>query len=464
MRHNLENNDWYTEKVKITFLGAAGTVTGSSYVLTSDSGQSILIDLGMFQGLPDIEALNYQPFAYDCSQLHAAILTHAHLDHCGRLPILLSHGFTGKIWMTAPSRELAEISLLDSAKIAKLEQKEVLYDDKLAMVTVSRFRDMEYRTPTQIGDFLVTFYDAGHILGSASIEITDTKSQSQHKTIVFSGDLGNSPSYLVEETELIEKADVVVMESTYGNRLHPQDEPRDTILSEILAVEESGGSLLIPAFSLEKTQELLHIIMHLKKTGKIRSSTPVFLDSPMALKATEVYLGYVDFLNEHIQNDEKTTGAFEFPGLKVSRKREHSQAIAEYSGAKVIIAGGGMMTGGRIVGHAARCLPHPQNRLLIVGYQGEETLGRELSEGAKKVVINDETIPVNATVTTMRSMSSHADQAQLLSWLQAIEGVKSVVLTHGEDPAREVLAQEIRTQLGIQDVYLPQMNEEIVLT
>jgi metallo-beta-lactamase family protein len=449
--------------MKITFLGAAGTVTGSSYVLTSGSGQSILIDLGMFQGTPEVEALNYEPYEYDCSQLFAAILTHAHLDHCGRLPILLSHGFTGKIWMTPPTRELTELSLLDAAKIAKKDHKTVLFDEELAMQTFERFVEIEYRETVKIGDFEVTFYDAGHILGSASIEITDTKPDSEYKTIVFSGDLGNTPSDLVEETELLEHADVVVMESTYGDSLHPNLKAMDMIQAEINAVESSGGALLIPAFALERTQELLHIIMHLKKTGKVKAQTPVFMDSPMALHATEIYLGYVDMLNEHIQNDERTSGAFEFPGLRVTRKREDSEGIWDTPGAKVIIAGGGMMTGGRIVSHAAHYLAHPQNRLLIVGYQGEETLGRELLEGETKVVINEVTIPVKAGVSSTRAMSSHADQRQLIEWLGAIKGVKKVILTHGEDGPRAGLAEKITQELQISDVAMPHLHDEIQL-
>jgi metallo-beta-lactamase family protein len=206
--------------VKIKFLGAAGTVTGSSYVLTSGSGESILIDLGMFQGLPELEKSNYEPFNYDVSLLTSAVLTHAHLDHSGRLPILVSHGFKGNIWMTPPTSDLTEISLYDTAKIEKEDRRQVLFDHNLAVQTVLKFETVDYRIPKQIGDFTVTFRDAGHILGSASLEITDGNPDSEIKKIVFSGDLGNTPEDLEQETELIDSADAVVMESTYGDRLH----------------------------------------------------------------------------------------------------------------------------------------------------------------------------------------------------------------------------------------------------
>lgn len=449
--------------MKIKFLGAAGTVTGSSYVLTSDAGQSILIDLGMFQGTPEIDKLNYEPFEFDCSQLYAAILTHAHLDHCGRLPIILPKGFRGDIWMTPPTRDLTEISLLDSANIAKKERNKILYDRELVIETMNRVRTMEYREQQAIGDFLVTMRDAGHILGSAMLEIVDTTATGEMKKIVFSGDLGNPPPDLVESTEFIESADAVVMESTYGDRLHPDTEAIDILQKEINAVESSNGALLIPAFSLERSQELLHLIMHLKMSGKMSMDTAVYLDSPMAVRATEIYLQYIPYFNDHIQEEESKSGAFEFPGLQITIRRDQSEDIHDKYGPKVIIAGGGMMTGGRIVGHAAYYLPYEQNRLLLVGYQGEETLGREIMEGARRVIINEKVVNIKASVEISRSMSSHADQSQLLDWLGHIKGVKKLFLTHGEEGPRTVLAETVREKLGIQDIVLPLQNEEHVV-
>lgn len=448
--------------MKIKFLGAAGTVTGSSYVLTSGNGQSILIDLGMFQG-PAIEKLNYQSFDYDSSKLIGAVLTHAHLDHCGRLPILLPAGFTAPVWMTSPTADLAELALMDSAKIAKEDNKHILYDKDLALQTIERFRRVHYREPFHIGSFTVTMRDAGHIMGSASLEITDDASDSEIRKIVFSGDLGNSPEDLLHETELIDAADAVVMESTYGDRLHPDEDPSDIIASEINVVEATGGTLLVPAFSLERTQEILHIIMHLKRSGLVRAATPVFMDSPMAETATRIYTKYPEDFNDHIRGELSGTGPFEFPGfIEVGRRRE-SEMIKRTQGAKVIIAGSGMMTGGRIVGHAAHFLPMPGTRLLIVGYQGEGTLGREIQEGARSVVIEGVTVRIKATVSETQAMSSHADQGQLLTWLTHMHGVKNVFLTHGDNGPRAALAKKITDELRIADVAMPAMNQEISL-
>jgi len=447
--------------MKVKFLGASGTVTGSSYVLTSGNGQSILIDLGMFQGPPEEDVLNYEPYDYDVSNLTGAVLTHAHLDHCGRLPIMLPKGFNGDIWMTPPTRDLTEISLLDSAKIAKQDAKKFLYDKTGAEKTIAMFKTTEYRTPVTVGDFTITFRDAGHILGSASLEIEDKNPDSAVKKVVFSGDLGNTPEDLLMETELIDTADAVIIESTYGDRLHPKDDANIDLKKEINIIEASGSTLLIPAFSLDRTQEVLHMIMHLKKDGKIKSETPVFMDGPMAQKATAIYNTYPQIFNSHIQNEFKGGNPFQFPGLTVVAGWEESQALHTQNGSKVIIAGSGMMVGGRIVGHAAFYLPDPSTRLFIVGYQGIGTLGRELMEGVKDVQIEGVKVNVKATVNDTQSMSSHADQGQLMNWISHIKNVKKVFITHGEDTSRAALSAKISGDLGIKDINLPVRNQEI---
>jgi metallo-beta-lactamase family protein len=448
--------------MKIKFLGAAGTVTGSSYVLTSGSGKSILIDLGMFQG-PVVEEMNYQQYEYDVRLLSGAVLTHAHLDHCGRMPILLPNGFSQSIWMTSATADLTELALIDSAKIAKEDNKHILYDKDLAIQTIERFKRVYYRTPFHIGSFSIEMKDAGHIMGSASLLITDDSADSEIRTVVFSGDLGNSPDTLLHETEYFDSADAVVMESTYGDRLHPDEDPMDKVRSEINAVENSGGTLLIPAFSLQRTQELLHLILHLKRKELVRAATPVFLDAPMGNTATAIYTKYPEDFNDHIRGELSGNGPFEFPGLITIGHHGDRDQIRRYIGAKVIIAGSGMMTGGRIVGHAAHYLPMPSTRLLIVGYQGEETLGRELWEGNKNVIIDGHRVHVNASVSDTQAMSSHADQGQLLAWLKHIKNVKKVFLTHGDNGPRKALAEKITQETGIPDIQLPAMNQEISL-
>lgn len=447
--------------MKIKFLGASGTVTGSSYVLTGDGGDSLLIDLGMFQGTDEIEKLNFEPYEYECNKLTGAILTHAHLDHCGRLPILYINGYRGKIKMTPATRDLVELSLLDAAKVAKNNGGKILYTGQQAATTIDNFETVEYHTPFQIGEFTITFRDAGHILGSSTAEIVDEKAIGEIKKIVFSGDLGNYPEDLEMSTEFIDSSDAVVMESTYGDRLHPKSDPDKQLQEEINAIETSHGTLLIPAFSLDRTQEILHMIKHLKSSGKVLESTPVFLDSPMGEKATLDYLKYKQLFNSHIQSDFEFGDPFDFPNLVMIKDWHQSQGLQQKSGPQVIIAGSGMMSGGRILGHAAHFLPMSTTRLFIVGYQGEDTLGREILEGNKKIIIDNNEIEVKATVSETQALSSHADQSQLLKWLSHIKGVKKLFITHGEDPVRKYFEEKIKKDLGLTDITLPEINQEV---
>jgi metallo-beta-lactamase family protein len=446
--------------MKIKFLGASGTVTGSSYVLESGSGKTaILIDLGMFQGPHEIEKYNHEPFDYNGSKLTAVILTHAHLDHCGRLPILNRLGFKGNIYMTPPTKDLVELTLMDTVKIAKEEQSQSLYDLQDVLSISKNFVTIDYHQEIHIGDFLVKLYDAGHILGSSSIEIIDNSATSENRKIIFSGDIGNFPAFLEEKTEFLSSGDIVVMESTYGDRLHPNELVAEAVRAEINAVEATSGTLLIPTFSLDRAQELLHLIGHLKREGKILPETPVILDSPMAEKATKIYVDYPKLFNDHIEEDYKKGELFDFAGLEVTKNWKESQKIHERNEAKVIIAGSGMMVGGRIVGHAQHYLPFSSTRLMIVGYQGDGTLGRELLNGAKTVFINNQRVEVKASVHDSQGMSSHADQKQLMEWLKNIKSVKKLFLTHGDDEARKVLSEKIASDLNIKDIVLPKFND-----
>lgn len=447
--------------MKIKFLGAAGTVTGSSYILTSGGGTSILIDLGMFQGPAEIDKLNYLPYDYDVTTLAGAILTHAHLDHCGRLPIIMNKGFKGSVYMTPPTRDLTELSLMDSAKIAKEDKSQVLYTTADVINLVKQFVTVEYHKEIHIGDFVVTFYDAGHILGSASLEIVDKNPSSDIRKIIFSADIGNFPAYLEDATEFVKSGDAVVIETTYGDRLHPKENPIGALQSEINAVEVNGGTLLIPSFSLDRAQELLHIIMHLKKEGKVQSETPIILDSPMAEKATKIYVDYPKYFNPHIEAEYKIGEMFDFPGLEVTKDWRQSQAIHARPEPKVIIAGAGMMTGGRIVGHATYYLPLASTRLMIVGYQGEGSLGRELLNGKNEVIIKGVKTLVNASVHDTQGLSSHADQSQLIEWLKNTSGTKKLFLTHGDDHSRIGFKEIVEKELGISDITLPKLGDEI---
>ncbi len=449
--------------MRIKFLGAAGTVTGSSMMLTSQSNESILIDCGMFQGTPEVASLNRQAFEINPNELLSVILTHAHLDHCGRLPLLIKNGFNKDIWMTPPTSDITEISLYDTAKIAHSNPGEPIYTSNDVDPTISLFKTQDYDHEFSVGPFKITFKNAGHIIGSACVEIIDSSAQNEFKKIVFSGDLGNSPEALIEPTETITSGDIVVMESTYGDRFHPVTRPQDLIEAEINKIEASGGVLLIPAFSIERSQEILHIISHLKSSGKVKNQTEVVFDGPMGEKVTAVFEKYKNYFNKELTDDMSRSDPFKFPGLNEIKNFEDSQHEVVEFGPKVVIAGSGMMSGGRILEYAAKFLPVPSTQLLFVGYQALGTIGRKILGGHKEIYIKGQKVMVNAQINEIQSMSSHADQKGLLAWLSTIKGTKKVILDHGEDPTRSIFAAKITEKLGINDITIPMLNEEIVI-
>lgn len=440
----------------ITFLGASsGIVTGSNYLLTDDDGYGIVLDFGMFQGSDEIDKHNYKPMQFDAREVHSMILTHAHLDHVGRLPLLTRNGFTGKIYATAATKALAEIVMFDSARINSREtEKPLLYTEHDVIDTLHRFETVKYNDEFEIGKSKVIYKNAGHILGSASVEINDGR-----KKIIFSGDLGNSPQLIEKTTEMFDEGDIVIMESTYGDKSHPSEDPTKTIQEEINMAEDTKATLLIPSFSIERTQVLLHMIAVMKKHGKVGNDTPVFLDSPMAIRATEVYKSFSNLYSEELFKYSQSNNIFDFPGLKITERSSLSKKIAKRQGAKVIIAGSGMMNGGRILHHAKQNLSNSRTRLLIVGFQAENTIGRQIIDGAKAIDIDGREVNMNAHLTELRSMSAHADQPRLMKWLKNIKGTKKVFLTHGEDPQRNVLSEKIKSDLNIEDINLPQLGE-----
>lgn len=439
---------------QISFHGASGEVTGSAYVVTGEDDSKLLIDFGMFQGSRDVVALNYQPLQFDPAQLSGVFLTHAHLDHCGRLPMLVYKGFEGKIYMTEPTFALMEVVLRDAAKIAETKTEyEPLYTTEEVEKLLQMVEIVKYKEDISVGSFSVQLRDAGHILGSASVVVTDTK---DNKKAVFSGDLGNTPEDIIQPTDFIDEADYVIMETTYGDKVHPVEDPSAIILEEINAVESGGGVLLLPAFSLERTQELLHRIYHMKDSGQMQADTPVFMDSPMGIRATTIFKQFREFYNEELQshNDDP----FSFEGLAVTEDPRDSKDILKAMEPKIIIAGSGMLSGGRILHHALNYLPYSTTHLLFVGYQAEETLGRRILEGAKNVKIYDKNIKVKAQVRALKTMSSHADQHKLLDWLGHIKGIKKVFLIHGEQDQRLTFEKVAKEKLHITDITLPAMN------
>ncbi len=442
--------------MKLKFFGAAGEVTGSSFWLTGGNS-SVLIDMGMFQGL-DAGYKNSDEKLLT-GEMNGVILTHAHLDHCGRLPLLVQQGFKGKIFANKPTIDLTYLVLKDAAKIAESNIRKggiKFYSETDVEEVMGLFEVVEYEQWKQFLDFRFRLIDAGHILGSSSVEI-----EFRGKRMVFSGDLGNEPSLIVDKIEEPATASVVVMESTYGDRLHPaKGEEMEKIGSLCDDIEKTKGTLLMPAFSLERTQELLLIFDHLKRSGRVEEELPVFLDSPMGLKATAIYEKYPQLFNEELKRQRSWDDPFDFPGLVIVEDGKQSKMVDGLNKAKVIIAGSGMMTGGRIVFHARKWLPDPKTILLFTGYQAEGTLGRKVLDGQKEVVIDGLTTIVKARVEEITTMSAHADQRQLLDWLKEIKGVEKVVLIHGEDRARKVLKDKIEKEFGY-EVILPNLKEEI---
>ncbi len=436
--------------MKITFYGAAGQVTGSNFLLETN-GQKILIDCGLYQGGSFVERQNFQPFPYNPKEINAALVTHPHIDHVGRLPKLYKDGFRGKVYSTFPARDFAQILLLDSEHIliqeAEKFKQPYLYGVREVEELMAHWEGVEYHAPVKLPGLTVTFYNAGHILGSSFILV-----EAEGKKIIFSGDLGNSPAPIIGKREDFPAGvDYCLMESTYGDRLHAPDEMRKEVLEDMIEdTVQKGGVLMIPAFAMERTQELLFEMNDLIEHGRI-PRVPVFIDSPLAIKLTEVYKKYTQYFDETtkqlIKNGESI---FNFPGLKMTLTTEQSKSINDVPPPKVIIAGSGMSNAGRILHHERRYLSDPNSTLLIVGYQVRGSLGRQLLDGAKNVKMFGEEIPVHCRIKWASSYSAHADQSQLLEWLTpARESLKGVYLIHGEKDGAEVLAQKIRDELAV---------------
>jgi metallo-beta-lactamase family protein len=446
--------------MKIKFLGASGQVTGSSYLITGNNGQQLLLDMGMFQGSTQVHELNYAPLQFKPENLLAVLLTHAHLDHCGRLPLLTKNGYKGDIYMTQPTKEITEISLFDTAHINEEDEVMPLFTKEDVENVINLFKTVNYDQKFNIGSFEVIYKDAGHIIGSASIEIIDNSS-GEPLSITFSGDLGNTPEDLIKPTEYISNSNIAVIETTYGDRIHPKEDVDSLLTNEVNSIEKNDGTLLIPSFSIERSQEIVHRLGHLKRIGKIRKETQIFFDSPMGEKVTQVFEENKSYLNPEITQDINSFDPFHFPGISYTRNSHESKSISEIKGAKVIIAGSGMMSGGRILNHAITFLPMSSTRLLFVGYQAEHTIGRRILEGDRDINIEKVNINIKATVSEIHSLSSHADQPRLLKWLKSINGLNQLFLTHGDEAVRQIFAEKVKNELNLLNIYIPNLNDEI---
>ena len=448
---------------KLTFHGGAGSVTGANFLLEDkESGAKILVDCGFFQGRKVGEDINRDPFPYDPTSIDVLFVTHAHIDHIGRIPKLVRDGFRGVIYSTPATKEIAELMLTDSMGILGKEAKEdhlpPMYEREDVEKTMNLWQSVPYHTPINLkGGFQVTLKDAGHILGSAQVVFVR-----DGRTLVFTGDLGNSPAPLLRDTEPLGNVQYVVMESVYGDRNHESRADRKQMLEDVIEdTIKKGGALVVPAFSLERTQELLFEINDLVEHGRI-PAVPVFVDSPLAIKVTRIYKNSNGNFN-HNANDVIKSGddIFNFPRLKFTMETEESKAIKEAPNPKVIIAGSGMSNGGRIIHHEKHYLPDPKSTILLIGYQSVGTMGRALQEGAKNVTIMGDSVPVLARIAKIRGYSAHKDSDALVDFVRtADDGIEQVFVVMGEPKAEMFLAQRLRDHLGV-NATVPQKDESV---
>lgn len=445
----------------ITFCGATREVTGSCYVVETAKTR-VLVDCGMFQGGAFCEARNFQGFPFDPKTIDAVLITHAHLDHTGRLPKLVAGGFKGKIYLTPPTSPLAKLVLEDAFHIMvenhRREYRPMLYEEKDIMSAIRQFRATEYNRSLTIGDLSICFREAGHIFGSAFIEIAERGGTK----VAFSGDLGNDHVPILRDTAQLGAIDALVLESTYGDKNHEDESSRSVMLREVLLkTVKQKGVLIIPAFAIERTQQLLYELNHLVEHHEI-PKIDVYLDSPMAIGATEIIREFPQYYDEEALR-EVCAGddLFDFPGLRVCRTRDDSKAINQAPYPKVIISGAGMMNGGRILHHLVRYLGEATTTVLVVGYQAHGTLGRRLTDGATVVDVLGERIGVKATVTKIGAYSAHADQAKLLRWVGEAKHLPfRVYVTHGEERTSVSLAATLKERLGVEAI-VPTVGQRI---
>jgi len=469
--------------MKIQFLGAAKTVTGSCFYVEM-TNLKFLVDCGAFQGPSEIEERNYEPFPFNPADIDFVFLTHAHFDHCGRLPLLVKQGFRGRIISTQPTRDLTKIILLDSAELQKEEYerwlarpknqqnfeeekfKKPLYTPEDIEETMRFFEVYPYGNSVNIAkgcEFRMR--DAGHILGSAIFELWLENEAERMRKLVFSGDLGQPGARIVKDPDLIREADYVICESTYGNRLHKsRDETVLEFLTAVQGAQKAGGNLLIPSFAIERTQEILYEL-NLFIENKIIPNIPVYLDSPMASKATEVFRQYPNFYDEDAKRLlQKGDDPFNFPGLVKTDSVEDSKRLAAKKGV-IIIAGSGMSTGGRILHHLKNNVEDPTTHIAIVGYQVKGTLGRRLVEKEKTVRIFGEEYQNNAKVFTLGGFSAHGDQRDLRYWLRSFGHTpRKIFLVHGDEDIIYAFRNNLQNETNINtEIYVPDHREEVQL-
>lgn len=442
--------------MRITFIGAAGgTVTGSCHLLEV-AGKRVLLDCGMVQGGKDSDEINGKPFPFDIATLDALVLSHAHIDHIGRVPLLVKRGFKGPIFAQAATCDLLPIMLLDSARLAEFsaqmaqrdgdDDAQPLYDEDDVASAQTLLHPLPYETRTQILPGVeVTLHEAGHILGSSMVEVTG-----DGRTLLFTGDVGMKNTPILRDPADPPQADLILMESTYGDRNHRDRAATVSELGDIFAkAAKDGGNVIIPAFAVGRSQELLYWFAQHYDDWKL-SRWKVFLDSPMAAKVMAVYDRHEDLFDPAaVKVWSSRIKPFELPNLGVTSDANDSKAINRIRSGAIIIAGSGMANGGRVRHHLANNLANPKAHVIFVGYQADGTLGRLLVNGLKRVRMFGQELPVRAQIHTVGGLSAHADQQALLDWYAASPNHPPVALVHGENPARETLDGKLAQQFGI---------------
>jgi len=459
--------------MEVQLFGAAKEVTGSCYSLT-EGGDSILIDCGMFQGSKDNVRKNYDDFDFEPGKYRALLLTHAHLDHCGRIPKLVKDGFKGKIYSTNATRELAYIIMTDSAKIAAedtkhenkrraeqgLPPRKPLYNGADVETAMKLFVTVQYDQDVRVTKNIVArYYDAGHILGAASIQIRLMNG----KIAAFSGDIGQANAVLIKNTEPITKAENVFIESTYGDRLHPPvEERKEEFLRIINETYARRGKLLIPSFTIERAQELLYYLGEFMQDNLI-PKMKVYLDSPMAIKASKVFTKYPEYYNETIkQSMKRRKDPFDFPELIRLSTAEESKSVNGIKEPCIIIAGNGMCSAGRIKYHIKDKIADPKNTLMFIGYQAHGTLGYWIKKGEKRIKLLGAEVDVNARIESIEGFSAHADYKELIQWLKNYSPKpKKVFITHGEEEQSIAFSKRIG-KLKFNS-YIPAFEEKLEL-
>ena len=445
----------------LTFLGATGTVTGSKYLLEAQ-GERLMIDCGLFQGEKELRLRNWNPFPLPAASLQWLALTHAHLDHIGYIPRLVKEGFRGQILGSPATVDLARIVLPDSGHLqeedAAFANKKgfskhapalPLYTYAEAVASLEYFRALGDSKPVELSShFTLRLFFAGHILGARLVEVTIRENGRTCK-VLFSGDLGRFPQLILPEPVVPDGADYLLLESTYGDRLHPTDDVRERLVSIIASTAARGGTVVIPSFAVGRTQELLYLLREVIEDGKL-SSLPVYVDSPMAIDVTKLYV-------EHAEDHDLETDALEAQGIKpfsppnlhIARTVEESKAINAAHYPLVVISSSGMATGGRILHHLARCLPDHRNTILFVGFQAAGTRGRMILSGAESVKMFGQEVRIRARVETLEHLSAHADYGEILGWLKRFRTPpQKTFLVHGEPHATESLQEKITQQLN----------------